>query len=171
MVNQRRYKRGKKTNRRKTRRVKRSKVKRSRFKRSRVKRTKMRGGMEGTSDTTGQVPGDTEVPFLQYDFDKTYNSKNYKTWMKNIIKSEGAKRDKYNKFIKEYEERCKKEYLRDSEQFLKMKSLGMTTEEYLENTQKAGELQISLEEYLDLKQKAEKTRMTVEDFLELKRKL
>lgn len=39
MVNQRRYKRGKKTNRRKTRRVKRSRVKRSR-----VKRTKMRGG-------------------------------------------------------------------------------------------------------------------------------
>ena len=45
MVYQRRYKSGKKTNRRKTRRVKRSRVKRSRVKRSRVKRTKMRGGL------------------------------------------------------------------------------------------------------------------------------
>ena len=47
MVNQRRYKRGKKTHRHKTRRVKRSRVKRSRVKRSRVKRTKMRGGYPG----------------------------------------------------------------------------------------------------------------------------
>ena len=42
MVNQRRYKRGKRTHRRKTARVKRSKVKRSR-----VKRAKMRGGYRG----------------------------------------------------------------------------------------------------------------------------
>ena len=47
MVDERRFKRGKKTNRRKTRRVKRSRVKRSRVKRSRVKRTKMNGGYLG----------------------------------------------------------------------------------------------------------------------------
>ena len=47
MVNQRRYKRGKKINSRKTKRVKRSRVKRSRVKRGRVKRTKMNGGYLG----------------------------------------------------------------------------------------------------------------------------
>ena len=167
MVDQRRYKRGKRTNRRKTRRVKRSRVKRSRVKRSRVKRTKMRGGMEGTSGTTVGVTGDTEVPFVQYNLGKTYNKQNYETWVENSRKSEGRKKDRYDKHINKYKEMCKEEYLRENKQFLKMKSLGMTTEEYLENTQKAGELNISLEEYLDLKQKAEMGQMTVEDFLSL----
>ena len=54
MVYQKRYKRGKKTNRRKTRRVKRSRVKRSR-----VKRTKMRGGMGETGPEQSTTFHDT----------------------------------------------------------------------------------------------------------------
>jgi hypothetical protein len=132
----------------------------------------MRGGMEGTSGTTGQVPGDTEVPFIAYDINETWNSKKYKEFMKKKEESKDKRiKERYDRYIKKYEEMCKEEYLRENKQFLKMKSHGMTTKEYLENTQKAGELKISLEEYLNLKQKAERTKMTVEDFLSLQESL
>ena len=115
--------------------------------------------MEGTSGTTGQVPGDTEVPFIAYDINETWNSKKYKEFMKKKEESKDKRiKERYDRYIKKYEEMCKEEYLRKNKQFLKMKSHGMTTKEYLENTQKAGELKISLEEYLDLKQKAEKAQ-------------
>ena len=152
MVYQKRYKRGKKSHRRKTGRVKRSRVKRSRVKRSRVKRTRMRGGMEGTSGTTVGVTGDTEVPFIAYDLNETWNSEKYKEFMDIKEKSKDERiKGRCDRYIKKYKEMCKKEYLEDK--------------------QKAGELNISLEKYLDLKKKAERAQMTVEDFLSLKRTL
>lgn len=69
MVNQRRYKRGKKTNRRKTKRVKRSRVKRSRVKGSRVKRTKMRGG--GMGETVPEQPTTFHEPDQLHEFSMT----------------------------------------------------------------------------------------------------
>jgi hypothetical protein len=112
----------------------------------------MRGGMEGTSGTTGQVPGDTEVPFIAYDINKTYNIKNYETWMEKSKNSEGRLKERLYKHIKIYKEMCKTRYLDIQKQ-------------------KARELNISLEKYLDLKKTAENAKMTVKDFLSLKEQL